>query len=224
MQGYVSSCLKKIFYYITDHGLGHATRSIAIIRELKKLENIEVCVRNSNAIKILQESLPGTKIISGTTDVGPSINDDGISIDKEQTISNVSKWIQKIDFFAKKESKIILQNKPNLVISDISPMPLLAAKNAKIPTIAISNFSWCDVLKFLPSKEMNKLKSVYNNADLAIQISLGTKMDHFRHKKKVGLICRNPTRTKNKIKKSLGISNSKCIVTVALGGSKNYFF
>jgi len=213
--------LKKIFYYITDHGLGHATRSIAIIRELEKLQNVEVIIRNSNANKILHESLPHTKIITGTTDVGPVINDDGISINKEQTITKITKWLQNIDSFAKKELKIILENKPDLIISDISPMPLLAVKDIKIPIIVISNFSWYDVLKILPKKESEKLKIAYDRADLAIQIPLGTKMEHFRHKRRTGLICRIPTRSKNKIKKSFGISNSKSIVTVALGGSKN---
>jgi len=72
--------MKKILYYITDHGRGHTTRSIAIIRELQKY-NVEVIVRNSNAIPTLRKSLPKIKIISGITDVGPVIQNNGISID-----------------------------------------------------------------------------------------------------------------------------------------------
>ena len=59
--------LKKIIYYITDHGMGHTTRSVAIIRELIK-EGIQVTVRNSN-IDYLNKSLPNINTISGTTDV-----------------------------------------------------------------------------------------------------------------------------------------------------------
>ena len=38
--------MKKILYYVTDHGLGHLTRSISIIREFD--ENVEFIIRNSN--------------------------------------------------------------------------------------------------------------------------------------------------------------------------------
>ena len=48
--------MKKILYYVTDHGKGHATRSIAIIQEILK-RNIEVTVRNTNAIEFFKQTL-----------------------------------------------------------------------------------------------------------------------------------------------------------------------
>ena len=68
--------MKKILYYVTDHGKGHATRSIAIIQEILK-HNIEVVVRNTNAIKFFKQSLPDVKTILGKTDVGSAIKKDG---------------------------------------------------------------------------------------------------------------------------------------------------
>ena len=74
--------MRKILYYITDHGLGHTTRSIAIIRELLKM-GTEVIIRNSN-VDYLHKSLPTVKIIPGVTDVGPAIKENGISIDNDK--------------------------------------------------------------------------------------------------------------------------------------------
>ena len=75
--------MKKIFYYITDHGKGHATRSIAIIKELEK--NFEVIIRNSNAEDLIKKSLPKIQIIKGKTDQGSIIKNDGVSINKSKT-------------------------------------------------------------------------------------------------------------------------------------------
>ena len=61
--------MKKVLYYITDHGKGHATRSIAIIRELQKF-GIDVTVINSNSIEFIQNSIPEIDLISHKTDVG----------------------------------------------------------------------------------------------------------------------------------------------------------
>ncbi len=85
--------MKKILYYVTDHGKGHATRSIAIIQEILK-HDIEVVVRNTNAVKFFKQSLPDVKTILGKTDVGSAIKKDGFSIDKNETIKNQVNWIQ----------------------------------------------------------------------------------------------------------------------------------
>lgn len=212
--------MKKIIYYITDHGKGHATRSVAIIRKLQEL-NVKVVIRNSNATDFLRKSLPNTTIISGTTDVGTSIKDNGISIDKTMTKRNMKRWIQKLNDYADIESKLINKINPNLVISDISAMPFIAAKKTSKPSLAISNFSWYDILKFLPEQQLEKIKLAYSNADLAIQLPLGTTMKHFKLKKRTGLVSRIPRRTRQEVRKLLKISDSQSSVLFALGGSKN---
>ena len=211
--------MKKIVYYITDHGLGHATRSVALIRELQK-NNLEIIIRNSNARTFLKQSLPGTKIISAITDVGPIIKNDGISIDVKKSKPILKKWIDKIEKNAELEFIYVQKINPNLIISDISSMPLLAANKLGISSIAISNFSWFDVLKFIPNNQLNKLLEIYNLANYAIQLSYGTKMNNFKKKKKVGLISRTLTKSKQQIKKDLGINQSDRVVLMALGGTK----
>ena len=82
--------MKKILYYVTDGGKGHATRSIAIIRELLN-QNFEVVVRNSNSLELLKRSLPTISIITGKTDVGTVAQSNGIFIDEEK--SNILKTL-----------------------------------------------------------------------------------------------------------------------------------
>ena len=42
----------KILYYVTDHGLGHASRTVAIIRELRK-KKIQIVIRSNDPFKFL---------------------------------------------------------------------------------------------------------------------------------------------------------------------------
>lgn len=210
--------MKRIIYYITDHGRGHASRSVAVIRELEKL-GIEVFVRNSNVIDFLQKSLPKIRIIEGITDVGPSISSNGVSIDENKTKSNIINWIDKLDYFASREINTISRFEPDLIVSDISAMPLLAAKKTNKNSIAISNFSWYDVLKFLPKEKSEILRDVYNLADLAIQLPLGTSMEHFQTKIKSGLISREPIASRYELRKKFGIRESDIAILFALGNS-----
>ena len=210
--------MKKILYYITDHGKGHATRSIAIIQEILKY-NIEVIVRNTNALDFFKQSLPDTKIIPGRTDVGSTIKKDGFSIDKIETKKNQIKWIHDFEKNLLGEKQIVNKINPDLIVSDISAIPFLVSKKVSVPSIAISNFSWYDVLNFLPSTELAELKSAYDAADLAIQLPLGTSMNHFDNKIKVGLVSRTSNLSKQQFNKMFGMNGYKHSVLFALSGS-----
>lgn len=212
--------LKKVIYYITDHGRGHATRSVAIIRELLKMK-IDVIVRNSNVVNFLEKSIPDVKILSGITDVGPVIKKDGISIDKAKTESVVGKWLDNIKNFAEEEYQKIIKYSPDLIISDISAMPFLVSKKMNKKSIGISNFSWYDVLDCISHTQHEILKESYDNADLVIQLPLGTSMDHFKRKTKVGYVCRYPTMTKEEARKKIGLKPQEFGIFVALGNSED---
>lgn len=199
--------MKKIIYYISDHGKGHATRSIALIRELQKNE-IDVIIRNTNSSDLIKKSLPMNRVENGITDVGPSIRNDGISIDENESKFSVSKWIDDIDEISKNEEIFVKKHKPDLIISDISVMPLLTGKKCKIPSLTISNFSWYDVLKFLPEKQLSKIKQLYDYSELHIQLPLSTPLEHFKNKKSVGFVTRKPTKSKQDLRKKIGIGKN----------------
>ena len=107
--------MKKIIYYITDHGKGHASRSISVIRELQK-HDIDVTVRNSNSIKFIQNSIPGINVLSSKTDVGISVKNDLLSIDKDKSIS---KTIEKIYNEHNKNFKFYFTNGGDKKINNI---------------------------------------------------------------------------------------------------------
>lgn len=211
--------MKRIIYYITDHGKGHATRSIAIIRELKKLD-IDIIVRNSNAYEFIKNSLPQVQVIGGITDVGPIIKKDGISIDENESINSITKWIDDIDKLSNTECAVIKKFNPNLIISDISVMPLLTSHKTKTPAITISNFSWYDVLNFLSKKTLEEIRCLYDYSDLHIQLPLSTQLTHFKNKKSVGFVSRKPVMNTLDIRRELGIKKNDFCVLLALGNSE----
>jgi uncharacterized protein (TIGR00661 family) len=210
--------MKKILYYVTDHGKGHATRSIAIIQEILK-RNVEVIVRNTNAIEFFKQTLPDVKTISGKTDVGSAIKKDGFSIDKNETIRNQVNWIHDFEKNLLGEKQIVNKINPDLIVSDISAIPFLVSKQVSVPSIAISNFSWFDVLNFLPPTELTELRTAYDAADLAIQLPLGTPMNHFDNKIKVGLVSRTSNLSKQQFNKIFQMDGYKYSVVFALSGS-----
>lgn len=208
----------KAIYYVTDHGLGHASRTVAVTRELLK-KKVNVIIRNDDPISFFRQSLHKTKIVSGRTDFGPIMDKNNpMKIDNVKTKQRMSKWIKQLPHIIEKESRFIQKERPNVVISDISVMPVLLAKKNDIPSVAISNFVWSDTLK-LDAKQKKFLEDAYSAADLVIKLSFGSEMK-FPKKKELGLVARNITETRKSIRKKLKVSDDEKLVIVALGGFK----
>lgn len=208
--------MKKIIYYVTDHGFGHTTRTIAIVRELQKF-GIKIIIRNSNNFQFIKKALPHIYVKKGTTDTGPIINRDGISINRKKSKPQIEQWIEKLDHYADLELPFISKINPDLIISDVSVMPLIAANKIKKMSLVISNFSWYDVLNFISNKHKSLIKDGYDCANFCIKLPLGTKMHHFRNPLQSNLVCRKPTAAVSSIRSDLRINKNEKIILFAIG-------
>ena len=205
--------MKKILYYISENGLGHLTRSIALIRELQN--ETEIMIRNSNE-SFLKKSLPLISTFSGKTDQGPIISDNSVSIDWKETLLSINDWYSNFNSNMEKECDFIKKIQPDIVISDISPIPLSASRKLNIHSIAISNFTWLDIFSKLDNFNLDLIEESYDNASFCIQLPLSTSMNVFKQKKQVGIVCKLPTDDNLSIRKRLNIDVSKFLIFVNL--------
>ena len=205
--------MKKILYYVSEHGLGHLTRSIALIRELEN--ESQIMIRNSNE-SFLKKSVPSIPTFSGKTDQGPIISENSISIDWKKTFNSVTDWYSNFNSNVETEYNFIKKMKPDVIISDISPIPLSASKKFGIQSIAISNFTWLDIFSKLDNFNLNPIQESYENTSFCIQLPLNTSMDVFKQKKQVGIVCKLPTADNLSIRKRLNIDASKFLILINL--------
>ena len=205
--------MKKILFYVSEHGLGHLTRSIALIRELEK--EAQIMIRNSNE-SFLKKAVPSIPAFSGKTDQGPIISENSISIDWKKTFNSITDWYSNFNSNVENEYNFIKKMKPDVIISDISPIPLSASKKFDIQSIAISNFTWLDIFSKLDNFDLNPIQESYENTSLCIKLPLSTSMDVFKQKKQVGIVCKLPTDNNSSIRKRLNIDPSKFLILINL--------
>ena len=210
--------MKKILYFISDHGLGHLTRSIAIMREFEN--KVEFFIRNSNT-EFIDKSLDNAKIFSGKTDQGTIHSNNGISIDWEKSKAAIDTWYNEFDSNLIKEQEIISKIDPDLIISDVSPLPLAISQKLSIPSIVISNFTWLDMFSKIPNFQNSLLSELYENASMCIQLPLSTQMNIFKNKQKVGLVCKKTTESNDVVRKKLGVGSSKFLILINLPANFN---
>ncbi|MBM7618574.1 uncharacterized protein (TIGR00661 family) [Bacillus tianshenii] len=160
---------KTIAFYISDYGYGHASRSIAIIRELLKREDqICIIVCHSFALTFMKASLLEDRVRFREieTDVGYVLQKCTIYPDYEAVSKKMDNFINDFPGRSLKESEFLKNEKVDLLITDISPLPLYAASLLGIPTIGISNFTWYTAYHGLvPAKQLKWLRKQYQLVD-----------------------------------------------------------
>lgn len=156
--------MKKIAYYISEYGYGHASRSIALIRYLLKRDNdIEIIICHSFALTFIKDSLRSERVHYRNikTDIGYYLKKDSLEPDIEKLNFEYGKFINEMNEKIIQEDQFLLKNKVDLVLSDISPIAFAAAEKHRIPSIGISNFTWYTAYKGLIDES---LLSVFKEA------------------------------------------------------------
>ena len=210
--------MKRIIVYVSDHGYGHAARTIGLLRQFK-LDD-EIIVKNSNAFNFIKKSLPEIKVIHSQTDVGPISNLFSENSDSEKTFNLYSNWIKNEKKWIANEINYFKNKKIDLVISDISPMGIRFAKKLGIPSITIANFTWIDILNKLPyhkNKEniIEWLTESYEKVDLGIKLPLSMDLIGLKKIKKASLLYRSVTLSNDKLLKKLNLRTKP--ITIYLG-------
>lgn len=168
----------RIAYFVSSHGLGHATRTAAIISQLATTFNsVKVQIFSQTPSWFWCANLPDNcniQLINEVTDVG-LVQKGPFNHCINETLTEVSKLLSFTDLQLKKSSSFLLSKDPHLILCDISPLGVELGDRLQIPTIIIENFTWDwiyqDYLGDYPQFQtiIDLLKSIYNKAALRIQ-------------------------------------------------------
>ena len=132
--------MKNVAYFISSHGFGHAARACAVMHELNKMGEYHFIIFSEVPLWFFQESLKfkfDYQIYK--SDVG-LIQQDPFNENLTDTLKALEKIypVSSDEIFRLK--KIFSNLKIDLVICDISPVGIIAANDASIPTLSNREF------------------------------------------------------------------------------------
>jgi len=197
-------------FFSSPIGLGHVTRDIAIVNNLKDI-SINF-VTGSGAAKILK------KLEYKVNDIynPPSF------IVENGMLNNQTKWL--LNYFQyyknckKISEKIIKINNSDLIISDEDFASLTVAQNLKIPNILITDVLETKFTKGIASlieRKMNKsMMNIIKNCDVVIIPEEGHDQDNI---KRVGPIVREINFSREELRKKF--SFNKITIIISIGGT-----
>ncbi len=211
----------KILYYITPHGYGHAVRSCAICREFSP--DVELIFRTTIPRKFFKEEIRRPfRYFSARIDLG-CIQDDSITVKKEETLKAYMKISEENEKRLSEEVRWVLDEGVDGIVADIPPFAFEVAREAQVPSLAVSNFTWHDIYEpycadypaFQPYLE--KIGEQYQMAGMLLELTPSTGMPQFPRRMKVppvGSIGRN---VRERLVKHLGPGPGKYLGLIYVG-------
>ncbi|EOP63535.1 glycosyltransferase [Bacillus cereus] len=217
--------MKTFVFYISEYGFGHATRCIALIREILSVrKDVQIIVCNSFALQFIRTSLTeyGDRIIfhDVETDVGFILKEHSLDLDKEKLEQSYKEFCEKLPKKIDNELTFLSDFSIDCIISDISPIAFEVADRLKVPSIGISNFTWYTAYKnVVPDNLLQVFKNMYKKMDYFYALAGSNEGDWARlNMSSFNFYSRtvNPLEVK-KLKQKLNPTGKKQIIFMPIG-------
>ncbi|MCD6448900.1 MAG: hypothetical protein J7L34_00105 [Thermotogaceae bacterium] len=217
----------KIAWYVTGHGFGHATRTIALARKiLKNNSNIEILfLSQKKQLNFIIKSLSKFK-----KQVFGRVNTYDISLhlksfdepDVERMEASLNDYLSHINEIITNEAPILKEFETQFIVSDCVPHAFAVANTLGIKSLLLTNFTWVKMYEGILGKEQTQLRQMYNLADYFIQLIPFREEIGISPYTKRGFYCRDFSEEKSsEIRKHL-LENYENIVYFGMGMSVEY--
>ena len=219
---------RRIAFFISPHGFGHAARAASVMEALAEIElslqfDIFTTVpewffANSDSFSFQYHRLE--------TDIG-LVQKTPFQEDLPATVQKLKKFLPFNPTQIAAAAEKIKHLKCKLIVCDIAPMGIQIAKEAGVPSVLIENFTWDWIYQGYEKEEFNEfnvyLQSIFADATCHIQtqpICKPVRADFTANPASRKI--KSPSR---KIRQRLGLSNSGKVVLITAGGvPKSYGF
>jgi len=132
-----------IVFYISGHGFGHASRSIEVLNALAtRRRDARLIVRTSVPAWLFRASAPPhIELMPLETDVGVA-QIDSLNVDEDETVRRAAAFYDSFDRRVEAEAAFLAGTRATTVVGDIPPLAFAAAARARVPSVAVANFTW----------------------------------------------------------------------------------
>jgi L-arabinokinase len=135
--------LPAVFFYISGHGFGHASRQIEIIKTFARLRpDVDIVVKTTVPSWLFEKTadVPIT-LVSTDVDTGV-VQIDSLHLDERETVDRAAAFYATLPARAAAEADDLRRRGARMVIADAPPLPCAAAARAGVPSFVVSNFTW----------------------------------------------------------------------------------
>jgi hypothetical protein len=217
--------LPAVFFYISGHGFGHASRQIEIINTLgARRPDLTLVVRSSAAGWLFDRTarVPVT-VLTGECDTGV-VQFDSLRLDERSTIDRAAEFHRTLPARASDEARRLRARDARLVVADAPPLGCAAAAAAGVPSIVITNFTWDWIYEAYPAAAerapdlLPAIRAAYRTADAAWRLPMYGGFRPFETVIDRPFVARHARHPREDVRQRLGLPWNRPLVLSSFGG------
>ncbi len=206
-----------VAFYISGHGLGHATRDIETLHALlARAPDARIVVRTSAPAWIFDRTAPpGIDLQPAVVDAGVVELDD-VTVDEAATVREAQRFYATFERRVDDEARVLTALRPDVVVGDIPPLAFAAAARAGVRSLALGNFTWdwiyagYDAMHRDAPDVLPAIRGAYGMATRALRLPFHGGFDAMRSVTvDVPLIARTSTADRADTRRRLGIPDDR---------------
>jgi hypothetical protein len=214
-----------VFFYISGHGFGHASREIEVINALApRLPGTGIVVRTAASKWLFDRTArPPLTLIEGPCDTGV-VQIDSVRLDEEATIREAAAFLRQLPRLVAAEIEHLRRHDAGVVISDAPPLACAAAAAYGVPSVVLSNFTWDWIYQDYGSSVTSApdliptIQHAYGAAVEAWRLPLHGGFETFTRVVDVPFVARRATRPRDEVRHRLGLPHDALLALSSFGG------
>lgn len=210
-----------VAFYISGHGFGHASRSIEVINALvERRPDLRVIIRSDVAPWLVQRTVrPGVTIEPAQCDTGV-VQVDSLRLDARATLARAREFMATFPDRVAAEAAWLSQAGAALVVADLPPLGIAAARAAGIPGVAFGNFTWDWIYAGYEGGAdlADAIGRIYEDTTLALRLPMWGGFATMPSVVNIPFVARRSVRDPAKVREALGLPQGERLVLVSFGG------
>lgn len=217
--------MASVFFYISGHGFGHASRQIEVINALAPLApGHDIVVRTSAARWLFDSSIraPFTWL-PGECDTG-IVQIDSLRLDVEASIRRADRFHEGLPGHVEREAALLREHAASLVIGDAPPLACAAAAAAGIPSLVVANFTWDWIYDAYPQTRdlaprlIPTIQDAYRHASAACRLPMHGGFSALHSIVDVPFIARHARQDRGTVRQRLSLPAERPLALSSFGG------
>jgi hypothetical protein len=215
-----------IFFYISGHGFGHASRELELIGALLALRpDLRIVVRTAIAARWFTELADRYGVERQKVDIDTGLAQiDSLRFDEDETARRAAAFYADFERRVEDEAAVIRGRGAAVVVGDIPPLAFAAAARAGVPSVAVSNFTWDWIYDAYPAfgrlapEVLPAIRRAYASATHALRLPLYGGFEPMAAvTRDIPFIARRSTRDPLETRRALGIAGDRPVVLPSFG-------
>lgn len=216
-----------VAWYISGHGFGHASREIEIINAVRaRRPGLPIVVRTGAKPWIFDLTLRSpVDVQQAECDTGIA-QIDSLRLDEAETLRRAGEFYANFERRVGDEAEWLRAAGATLVVADIPPLAIAAAKEARLPSMAIGNFTWDWIYEaYEPERAglphlVPVIRDACAGASRYVRLPMwgGFEMAPPALTVDVPLVARRSSRAPGETRRALGLPADRRLVLLSFGG------